>query len=63
MKPRSLNSARPPRRPALVVLGGVCLLAAMATLIAGLIGGYHTQMIWIAAVLWVAFIVLVQKGR
>lgn len=63
MNPRSLNSALPPRRPALVVLGGVCLLAAMATLIAGLIGGYNTQMVWLSAVLWVAFIVLVQKGR
>jgi hypothetical protein len=63
MKQGSLNSVDPPRRPALVILGGVCLLGATITMIVSLVVGDSRQIGWLVAVLFVAFIVLVQTGK
>ena len=63
MKQGSLNSVDPPRRPALVILGGVCLLGATVTMIVSLVVGDSRQIGWVVAVLFVAFIVLVQAGK
>ncbi len=59
----SLDRWSPPRRPALFLLGLACFLAGMVTMIVSLIVGYNAEMGGLIVVLYVAFVVLVQKSR